>query len=189
MFTYSQGLRMQSTNDIELLQLIKSADESAFVELHDRYHRVMFLEARNRLESEDEAKDAVQEIFMWVWEKRHKINIQHSFRAYLLQAIRFHCSKRIQAESSLRKKQKRYSEGMMEIFTSSLPVENKELNQQIRAAMEKVSPARRAAFKKVYLDGKSLKEVAEELGISIYTAKNNIINAVKTLRENLKNLH
>lgn len=179
---------MQSTNDIELLQLIKSADESAFRCLFERYHRLMFLEARNMLESDEEAKDSVQEIFMWVWQKREKLTIQYSFRNYLVQAVRYNCSNKLKAHATLKKRQRRYSADLMDIFTNNIHLENKELNQQIMSAIEKVPPARRSAFKKSFLEGKSLSEIAEEMGISLSTVKNSIGEAVKTLREKLKNI-
>lgn len=180
---------MHFSDDIELLRLIKSADQHAFQCLFDRYHKLMFLEARSLLNSDDEAKDSVQDIFIWLWEKKEKINITFSVRSYLVRAVKYNCANRIRSKVSEEKRKKRFTEGIEEPFHEISRLENDELNQKLSAAIKLVPPVSRAAFQKSYLEDKSLKEIAQEMGVSVFTVKNNVARAIKILRNSLKSAH
>lgn len=180
---------MHIIDDIELLRRIKSADELAFRCLFDRYHKLMYIEARSILNSDAEAEDSVQEIFIWLWEKKAKIKVDYSLRMYLVRAVKYNCANKIRSRVTEEKRKKLYSEGMEEDFLQLSNIEYKELNQKIAAAINQVAPVSRVAFQKSYLEGKHISEIAQEMGVSIYTVKNNISRAIKSLRKSLGNAH
>ncbi|WP_158286674.1 RNA polymerase sigma factor [Chitinophaga sp. S165] len=174
---------------MELLHQIKSGDGVAFERLFERYHHMMLLTAKNMLDSEDAAKDAVQEVFMYIWQKRKSISIRNSFRNYLVHAVRFRCLEVIRAHTRSKKREKWYHENMHILFSDDLSLEEKEFRTYLLNAVEKIPPASREAFKMSIWGNKSVEEIASKTGTARSTVYNNITRAIKTLRDQLKNVH
>lgn len=177
-----------STSDIEILHGIKSNNEAAFELLFERYHRLMFLEAKNILESQDEAKDAVQAIFMYVWEKRSKLNIRDSFRNYLVQAVRYRCLEIIREHTRSKKREKLYQENLHLLFSDKISLEDKEFKEYLLRVVEKIPPASREAFKMSFWENKSVEEIAAKTGTAKSTVYNKISKAINMIKEQFKHL-
>src|ERR1035437_1202808 len=77
-----------SFTDIELIDLLKSGDETAFTEIYNRYWKLLFKTAYNILQDFATAQDITQNIFISLWERRNGAKIQ-SLKPYLQQATRF----------------------------------------------------------------------------------------------------
>ena len=56
------------TDDWKLMQRIAAGDESAVEELYDRFAPLVFKAARQVLSSSAEAEDAVQEVYLRLWQ-------------------------------------------------------------------------------------------------------------------------
>ena len=63
---------------------------------------------------------------------------------------------------------------------------SEELRAKVKTLLASMSEKTRIAFVRDRLDGKSHKEIAEELGISVKGVEYHITRAVKMLRDNLK---
>lgn len=175
---------MYKTNDEELMLLLKTGSETAFNNIFERYRDLMFLEANRRLQSEDEAMDTVQEVFVYLWQKKASVQVKVSLRNYLVQAIRYNCSNKLRAHAMLQKRQQQYAH-FKETITQPFPIENMELGMHLNNAINSIAPASRTAFEMLYIQQKSQKEIAAEMGISLFTVKNHIVLALKKLRQNL----
>ena len=81
-------------SDTGLWKLIQADNDIAFHELYDRYWERLFNTAHKVLHTEDVSKDVVQEVFIDLWNRRHKIHIHH-VGAFLHQAVRFQVAKNI----------------------------------------------------------------------------------------------
>ena len=107
---------------------------------------------------EELACDLLQDIFIKLWEKGDKFEDELQLKAYLYRVVRNHCL------TFLRDKQRQ--DRRMEGFEAE-------------------------ACRNVYaksLEGKSHKEIAEELNIAVTTIKKHKTNANNYLRERLKHL-
>ena len=65
----------------------------------------------------------------------------------------------------------------------------RDLSRRLTAALEKLSPRQRAVFVLRHEDGKSLAEIGELLQLDVGTVKGHMGRALKTLREELKDLY
>jgi RNA polymerase sigma-70 factor (ECF subfamily) len=63
----------RSYSDLELLDLVKEEDRNAFVEIFDRYNKLLYSHVYNKLRDEDTSRDLVQDVFVALWEKRDMI--------------------------------------------------------------------------------------------------------------------
>src|SRR5690606_1886894 len=71
-----------------LVVLLRQGDRNAFDELYYRYVQRLLAFSRHYIKDKDEAEEAVQEIFIRIWEKRKSLDESRSFKAYLFQSIK-----------------------------------------------------------------------------------------------------
>lgn len=82
-------MRIDNTHsDLELISLLKRDETYAFDQLYARHWSAMYRAAFYLLRDEEACMDIVQDIFAWLWEKRHQLDIQ-AVPSYLRTAVRF----------------------------------------------------------------------------------------------------
>ena len=172
-------------NDQQLVQLLQKGNVAAFDSLFEGYSQRLFGFAYKYFKNETDAEELVQEVFVKVWENRQTLKSELSFRSYLftiaLNQIRKHFNKKA---TSLR-----YLESLTQDpeYPVSFQDDSYESNlQQINLIIEQLPPRRREIFIKSKLEGKSSKEVAQELNISAGTVDNQVSEALRFIRSQLK---
>ncbi len=78
----------QTYTDAELLLLLPQDSREAFEILYHRHWENMYKAAFLLLKDSNASKDVVQDIFIWLWQKRDQLEIQ-SLPAYLKVAVKF----------------------------------------------------------------------------------------------------
>ncbi|MBO9727882.1 MAG: RNA polymerase sigma-70 factor [Chitinophaga sp.] len=170
-------------NDDELLLLIKKGEVHAFNEIYFRHFTTLYRFAYNILKNEEECSDAIQEIFVWIWENREKLDIT-SLKNYLIASVKYRLARVIQT-----------SRRHAEIIAANIPVaaftvieddiEARELKKVISDWTETLPPRARQIFQLSREQHLSNKEIALQLGISEKTVENQITIALKKLRSDL----
>jgi len=179
---------MQTKSDECLLALLKAGDEAAFTALFNKYSPVLYLEAFYRLKDHEEAQDIVQHIFAWIWQHKDSIRTDMPLKQYLFRAARNKCIDKHRKSKTVSHFNRDYLY-TKETGSSQIPLERKELSQQLNNAINAISaPASRRAFQLLYQEGKSHKTIAIEMGINVQTVKNQVSRALKILRGKLKNV-
>lgn len=172
-------------SDVQLFLLLQAGSEEAFNTLFERYRKRLFLEAFTRLQNEEEANDIVQEVFMWLWNKRATLDIGDCLKPYLVRVVRNKVVDHIRKSNSA-KNHRDYCTYASDTYTTDSSFETKELGKQLAEAINSITPASRLAFEQLYLQDKSLREIAVEMDINVQSVKNHIQRALKVLRKNLK---
>ena len=181
-------ITMQSYNDEYLLLEMKNGNEAAFTTIFNRYRNAMYLEAYYQLKDQQEAQDIVQDVFTWLWLKRDTIPAGVALKQYMFRATRNKCIDKYRKAKTIQHFTKEYPY-IKETDTHQIPVEIKELSHQLSNAINAISaPASRKAFELLYLENKSHKTIALEMGTNVQTVKNQISRALKILRGKLKNV-
>ena len=173
-------------SDKELLALVKENDEKAFAALYERYKGVLFLHARRLLADDDEAKDALQELFTKFWIKRHEIELRSSLSAYLYAALR----NQILAAFSHKKVAERYIDSLQQFLEEGRCVTDdwireKELREQIEKEVALLPAKMRQVFELSRNINLSYKEIAFALDISDKTVKKQMNNALRILKHRI----
>ena len=76
--------------DQALFLLIKKRDKEAFSALYYKYHAYLYAVALRYLKSEDLAEDAVQHVFIKLWERTKSLNIDINVKNYLYTMTKNH---------------------------------------------------------------------------------------------------
>ena len=74
---------------------VQEGDEDAFKFLFLKYYQVLCLLSKQYTHDMTTAREVLQDIFVYLWEHRQKININTSFKSYLSQAVRFNSIRRL----------------------------------------------------------------------------------------------
>ncbi len=131
------------------------------------------------LHDEDDARDVVHEVFLKLWESETRIENPN---AYILRSVRNTSLSRIR-NLDVREKVKRNL--MLEPPPEDFDYEQR--NEDVKTAIARLLSSReREIVEKIYTEGLSYKEAAENLGVSVAAINKNIVAALKKLRTHFK---
>lgn len=174
-------------DDHTLVQLLQNGNVAAFDSLFKVYSPKLYGFALKYFKNELDAEELVQEVFVKVWENRLTLKSELSFKSYLftiaLNQIRKHFNKKA---TSLR-----YLESLQNEpeFADNQTINDDNYETalvEINHIIERMPPRRREIFTKSKLEGKSSKEIAAELNISAGTVDNQVSEALRFIRTQLK---
>jgi RNA polymerase sigma-70 factor (ECF subfamily) len=173
-------------SDRNILKKIKQGDTRAFEKLYKEYHLIVYNYIRSFVRDSFEAENILQDVFISVWETRHKIN------EYMVIGSLLYRIARNKALNALRKEvnKKTYLEYLSFISSNAdssteLKIDFEELEFFIRKFIMKLPDRRREIFLYSFDKGLSYKEIALKLSISENTVDTQIRNALEYLRENI----
>jgi RNA polymerase sigma-70 factor (ECF subfamily) len=175
-----------STKDESILvQSLSRGNLLAFNALYNLYSRHLYRFALAYLKSEEEAEELVQEVFTIIWEKRAALKEELSFKSFLFtiafNIIRKHFRKR----ASLLNYLKSGLNSDLDIQTSQ-KITYDSLFQFISRLVNLLPQRRKEIFIKSRFEGLTIKEISEDLNISHKTVENQLTDALKFIRTNIK---
>ncbi|MFT4202392.1 MAG: RNA polymerase sigma-70 factor [Chitinophagaceae bacterium] len=177
-------------SDKELFQMLAKSNESAFVELYNRYKDKLFGFAYRLSGSEDEAKDLVQEVFYKIWERRTLLYDKDVFGSYLYKMIHnfnidhargFAKTFLLQQELGITPENKTPA--------ADAPLLQKEIETRLKASVERLPPRQREVYLLHNEKGLKHTEIAKVLGLSVSTVENHFCRAMENLRKYLNFEH
>ncbi len=180
-------VKKTSLIDNSPLQQIKINDRASLEKIYNQYWSKLYIYAFNILREREICEDIVQEIFIDLWAKRHKVKI-YDLNSYLYQAVKY------QVFNHFRKsKYKKQLLMKLNLINSEYKIddlfEKKELKAHINKAISRLPKQRRIIFQMSRYEGLSNKEISENLNISLQTVKNQISASLKFIRKSLNNLY
>ena len=174
-------------SDNNLVKLLQKGNVAAFDSLFEVYSQKLFGFALKYFKNETDAEELVQEVFVKVWENRQTLKSELSFKSYLftiaLNKIRKHFNKKA---TSLRYLESLQNDTEFTDYQSTNDDNYDLALHQINLIIEQMPPRRREIFMKSKLEGKSSKEIATELNISAGTVDNQVSEALRFIRAQLK---
>lgn len=165
-----------------------------FNSIYTTYYRKAFLFTLSYVHNDLVAEDIVSEAIIHLWELSKEKEIP-SIEAILITYIRsksLNYLKHIQAQENVFQTLQHKGQRELEIRISTLeacdPKEilSGEFREKVNSLLASMPEKTRIAFIRDRLDGKSHKEIAEELGISVKGVEYHLTKAVRILRDNLK---
>lgn len=151
----------------------------SFKSLSDGLYRVAYY----MLESQADAEDAVQDLFIKLWGNREQLDTVLNFKAYCTSLMKNLCIDRLRKESKV--------QGMEpgpDIAESRLVDEDydaREKLERVMAAIERLPGRQRDVMKMYVLEEMSYDEIAERTGMSNLTLRVLLSNARKSLRSQI----
>ena len=169
-----------------LLGQLAKGDHGSYQKLFHTYYSALCRFCVRYVRSREISEEIVQDVFIYLWEKREIINISISFKSYLYTAVRNKSINYLKLQ--LPKDQIKEDIENFEIagtYNVESQMTFKELSQKVNEAIDLLPKKCRAIFILSRESGHTYKEIAEELGISIKTVETQMVIALRKLREHL----
>ena len=173
----------QFSNDY-LLMLLKQSDSKAFEEIYNRYWKVCFKYAIQKIEDISKVEDICHDVFLSIWQRRETIDILN-LEAYLIQSIKYAILRIKQADikSNLLSHQLDLKEDINE---TEYKIYFDEMNKAWHEGLDRLPEKSKEVFVLSRLENLTNKEIGEKLSISEKGVEYHISKAIKFLREYLK---
>ncbi len=186
---HKRFLSISGQTDDELLILLQKGNERAFTVIYERYHKLLYVLAYKYLKDNDIAKDAVQQIFLKLWESRSLFSIHINLRNYLYTMLKNHLLNEIRNNYTALEKNYELAQETIEYENEILSkLEEKEMTEQLYRAIDGLPEQKKAVCLYKLKDSLSNQEIAEKMQISIPTVKTHYSQAIKLLREHFDKL-
>ena len=173
------------------MRMLAADDEDAFTMIHQRYRPVLYQEALKYLSDPAECEDLVQNIFIFLWHKRHSLVIVTSLRSYLKGALRNQALSRWRYNGVRRRYQEFLLADPVEPFTCTNAIDTMIQEGNIfHRLMKMISflPERcKTAFRLSQTECLSNREIASRMNISLRTVENYISLVQRHLRKGIMN--
>ena len=162
-----------------------------FKELFEQYYNPLCNFANSILYDSTKAEDAVQDVFVKMWQKKDTVGGLENVKSYLFQATKNKCIEYLR-KLKLDKKLSEENESRLEMSSSINTDDEAEkyvLKEKLFNSIRQLPPKCRNVFTMSKINGLTYSEIAEELDISPKTVENQIGRALRLLREmmNTKN--
>lgn len=175
-----------SYTDPELTRFLRDGDESAFLELYNRYKLRITGNLMKLLKSDDLVEELLQNLFMKLWDTRAQIDPEKSFRSYLFRIAENMVMDVFRKAASDKRMQMKLMSAQTEAYSHiEEKIFSKEENELLQQVIDQLPPMRKQVFTLCKLEGKSYKEVSELLGISHSTINDHLLKANRFLKQQL----
>lgn len=173
-------------SDKQINDLLKNKPQKAIKYLFDLYYDDLCRYAYSLVETKEIAEELVQELFIYLWEKRASVNINSSAKSYLFKAVKNQSINYFKSKYSRSKPLYLEEESLVGNFTHEKG-EIEELSEITKKAINSLPERCALIFKLSRNFGMTYKEIADCLGISIKTVEAQMTIAFKRIRIYLDN--
>lgn len=174
---------MLEATDEALCGLIRRGEAAAFNVLYDRYRHQIYGYVLNLCGSQDVALDAVQEVYMQIWLRAESMDPERSIKSYLFRSARNYVldylKKAVHQQSFRQHFMQAFEEGLA---SSEHALYSKQLETIKHNAVSRLPAQRQLIYTMSKVDGLSNKEIADSLGISINTVRDQLVKASRFVR-------
>ena len=150
-----------------------------FRSLSDGLYRVAYY----ILESQTDAEDAVQDLFIKLWSNRDQLDTVLNFKAYCTTLMKNLCIDRLRKEQRVQSMEP--GPDIAESRTVDEDYDAREKLARVMAAIERLPQRQRDVMKMYVLEEMSYDEIEEKTGMSNLTLRVLLSNARKSLRNQI----
>jgi RNA polymerase sigma factor (sigma-70 family) len=170
--------------DIDLWNAATQGDREAFGQLFSRHYQLLFQYGNKITADRQLLEDAIQELFVELWQKRSSLKIT-SVKAYLLQALKFKLYKSFRDQKPLNSLDED-NEERFEISHENFMINQHEDIEKTKEVLKSINllPVRQREiiYLKIY-KGLGYDEIGKIMDLNYQGARNLLSQALKTLRE------
>jgi len=169
-------------------QQVKAVELEQFDKLYHQFHQAVYANIIKIVCEPQQAEDLLQEVFLGLWENRHSIDLQNA--GGWLFVVSYNKS-----ISYLKKKLKETSvilpdSGFLSAVSEEQPVDEQLFQlrlSMVEEAIDHLPPRKKEVFRLCRFDGKSHDEVADLMGISVFSVKDYLKQSTQFIRKYISN--
>jgi RNA polymerase sigma factor (sigma-70 family) len=169
--------------EVDLFKSYQSGSPKSFALIFDEWYLPAFYYALSFLDSTQDAEEITDECFMVIWKRRQSFKNLAQCKSYLFSCI--HNASINQLRS--RKKMLAFTKEWEYLASQDLylPTFSPQL-PQLHMLLTSLTPTKQQVFKMIYAEGKTEKETAKAMNLSVNTVRNHKQQGFFKLRKALK---
>jgi len=178
----------QLSDESLIRSFAKSRDNKYISEIFSRYTHLVFGVCMKYLKNEEEAKDAVMQIFEKLITDIEEQEIK-SFKSWIYTVSKNHCLMKLRKEKTIAKNE----EGFRKIISTEImeltreihlnnEVNGEDIFEKLDMAIKKLNDKQRVCIEMLYLQNKSYGDVAGATGFTMKQVKSHIQNGKRNLK-------
>ena len=186
-------MKIKNNNDHQynLWEEIKKGEASAFETLYTGYSKSLYLYGLKFTKKTHLIEDSIQELFSRIMSNYKRLGNTDNIRVYLMSSFRHNLLRCMEKEKKY--SFEKISEYHFEILFSTeqkiIDTEEEQTkHEMLIRSLDTLSPRQKEAIYLRYTSGMEYDEIAEIMKMSIEACRNIIYRAIKSLREEIKNL-
>ena len=175
--------------DHALFILIRKRDKEAFSMIYQKYHRYLFALALKYLKDTHLAEDAVQHVFVKLWESTREIHIEINLKNYLYTMTKNYILNFIRDHREM--VSLNYVNAQVDVSGQEdiqQAMENRQMQDILYKGIEQLPPQKKEVCKRKLETDDSNQQIAEKMGISVHTVKSHYQESLKLLRGYFENI-
>ena len=176
-------------SNTEQVKLLKNGDLLAFDAIYKKYSRRLFGFVFRYVKQEADTEEIVQEVFIKIWQSREKINVYSSFESFLF-TIAHNATVNLLKKRATEQKYAEHVKSLQQIedtYELTDEIHYNELKQKFQGLLNELTPRQKEIFQLSREEGLSNNEIANKLGISVQTVKNQLVTTLSFLKSKLDN--
>lgn len=172
--------------DMELVALLAKGDNMAFREVYSRYNQLLYIFAYSKLKNDAEAQDVVHDVFVWLLEKGHQLDLKTSLSSYLYKSV-LHKVYDIFRKQDVFQRYVDAKEYYVQMDTTGTDylIREKDITQLIEKSISEMPPRMQEVYILKYRSHLSNEQIGEQLHISPQTVKTHLKHATRHMKDKL----
>lgn len=157
----------------------------AIATLYERHWQKLFIHAANLLGDEEEAKDAVNDVFCSALENHEKLSADSDLLPLFYVMVRNRCIDMIRHKDVELRNETNLPEELYGEWTEDDYRAYEEKIERMQASIARMAPQMRTVVEEYFLKEKKCADISRELHVSDNTVRTHIARAMKILRSQL----
>lgn len=171
--------------DEQLVRLMNKGDERAFDEIYQRYgSKLAYYFTRKLKHDKEKGEDFMHDLFAKLIDRPELFDTSRSFKTWIYSVANNMCINEYK-KMAVRSNTNNGLSADLQVSSNSQPIEEqineKNFSSDLENAMAKLDEKHREVFIMRHIDGLSVKEVAEVMGINDGTVKSRLFYATKKI--------
>jgi len=178
-------------SDKELFSLLQRGNREAFTIIYQRYNKILYTLSYRYLMDAAMAEDAIQHVFVKIWEYHENLDVSLSLKNYLYTMTKNYILNQIRNNNNaIRHNYQMLQSGNVQIYEQSLQevMENEEKLKLFYEAINRLPEQKRMICLMKLEDKFSNQDIADKMNISINTVKTHYAQALKILKKYLERI-
>lgn len=173
------------TDNATLIQGLKNGKTEAYTFLVEQYNQKLCVYAFSLSQDHNLAQDIVQNVFIRVWQQRHKLKSEFAVQGFLYKSVYNEFIDQYRKMKSTTAIEKKYIEALDAILEEDDKTTVERLIAMVKAEIEHLPPKCKRTFLLSKQEGLTNIEIAEYLSVSIKTVEAQITKAFSIIRKKI----
>jgi RNA polymerase sigma-70 factor (ECF subfamily) len=185
----ANGLHEQSNmenNHDHLIRGLRAGNRQVFEEIFNTWYDPLVRYCMQRLYSQEDAEEIVQDIFIKLWVRRAELNYSPSIKSYLYRTALNKIINFKEHQEVRNTHRTHVLAASNSVSSESGSISTKEIQWLAAEAVNSMPKKRKMVYELSRRDGLSYAEIAEKMGVSVKTVEAHLTAALVQLRTHLK---